>query len=350
MRCNHLDVVLTERENLILNCVVEAYVPAATPVGSRFLAKKFNLGISPATIRNVMNDLEDMGLLCQPHVSAGRVPTDKGYRFYVDGLMAVQRLRKRDRQIVDANLHRDSVDVCEILGAASQVLSRISAQLGVVLEPRFYQGIFQKMELVSVSENRIMAVISIKSGLVKTILVEIESAFSQEQLHATSFVINERLSGLSLKEVKETIDERLTDVAIGNNRLIRLILQSSDRLFDFESQDGLHLGGAMNIVANPEFSEREDVAWVLGLLEGKERISSMFKLAVDRDVSVSIGEENQENLFRACSVVAVPYTLGSVTGAVGVVGPTRMAYARIIPLVDYVGLSLTKMFCEKWSY
>ncbi len=193
---------LTERENLILNCVVESYVTNAIPVGSRTLAKKYDLGISPATIRNVMNDLEDLGYLSQPHVSAGRIPTDKGYRFYVDSLMLLKSLARRDRNLIEKGLLKVSVDVTDILASASQVLGKISTQLGVVLEPRFYQGVFEKMELVSVSGNRILAVISIKSGLVKTIMMEIKSEVSSEQLHEAYQIINQLLSGLSLWEVK----------------------------------------------------------------------------------------------------------------------------------------------------
>ncbi len=343
------DTVLSERESTILNCVVGAYVRSASPVGSRYLAKEFDLGISPATIRNVMNDLEEAGFLCQPHVSAGRIPTDRGYRFYVDSLMAVQKLRRRERKLIDDNLGRYSIDVQQILDAASRVLCQISEQLGVVLEPRFYEGVFQKMELVGVSENRVLAVISIRSGLVKTIMMEIESSVSADQLHATSFLITERLSGLSLREVKETIDARLSDVTVGENSLVRLVLESSDRLFDFDEPGGLHLGGTKNIVSNPEFSQHRDIAKILGLIESKEGLFSAFRRAHASDVTVCIGEENDEELFRGCSIVAVPYSVGSVTGSLGVIGPTRMAYARIIPLVDYVGDSLTRMLCNNWS-
>lgn len=346
-----VDAVLTDRQSTILYHIVETYVKTAKPVGSRNLAKKYSLGISAATIRNVMNDLEEMGLLCQPHVSAGRIPTDKGYRFYVNGLMSLQVLGNMERRMILENLHlHSSVDVNEILQAASRVLGRISSQLGVVLEPRFYQGVFQKMELVSVSENRVLAVLSIKSGLVKTIMMEIESGVSDDQLHETAWLINERLSGLSLLEVKETIDQRLNDVTVPQNRLLRLILDSSDRLFSFD-QDGLHMDGAQNIVANPEFSEVAEVARILSLIESKESFVSKFDSVPPENerISVRIGAENQEDLFRGCSVVTARYTIGNVQGALGVVGPTRMQYSRIIPLVDYVGEILTRTFHEKWS-
>jgi len=335
-------IALTTRESTILNCIVESYVKMAKPVGSCYLAKSHQLGISPATIRNVMNDLEEMGFLHQPHISAGRVPTDKGYRFYVDSLMLVKKLKRHERQIIRKNLSRVSPDVDEVLEVASQVLGEISSQLGVVLEPSFYQGIFQKIELVGVSENRIMAVISIKSGLVKTILMEIESEVSQDQLHKTSWIINERLSGLSLKEVKSSIDKRLGDVATDDDRLIRLIVASSEKLFNFENHKDLHLGGRNNIFSIPEFSDGQFAANILELIECKENILQRFEEELNDKTTIRIGAENKEHLLSACSVVTATYHVGHVSGTLGILGPTRMPYARIVPLVGYVGEVLTQ--------
>lgn len=342
-------LALTERESLILNCLVESYVTNAKPVGSRYLAKKYDLGISPATIRNVMNDLEDLGYLGQPHISAGRIPTDKGYRFYVDSLMMIKSLAKRERSLIEENLLRVSVDVADILASASQVLAKISAQLGVVLGPRFYQGVFEKMELVSVSGSRILAVISIKSGLVKTIMMEIETEVSSEQLHEAAQIINERLSGLSLKEVKETIDERLAEVTTRNDRLIRLIVESSDKLFNFENHKELHLGGTHNIVANPEFLDQGYATRILQLLESKQSILHLLSDKQAEEVSISIGGENHEDGFAGFSVITTRYNVGDITGTLGVVGPTRMHYAKIVPLVDFMGKMLTQTFHMRMS-
>ena len=343
------DRVLTERECTILGCVVESYVRTAMPVGSRSLVKTFNLSVSPATIRNTMNDLEELGCLCQPYVSAGRIPTDKGYRFYVDGLVSYRGPSKRERDLILKNLQRRFAHVDEILETASMVLGKISSQLGIVMEPQFYQGVFQKMDLVSVSENCILAVISIKSGLVKTIMMEIESGISPNQLQSTCRIINERLQGLSLEEVKQTIDSRLTDVTLDENRLIRLILASSDKLFNFENQASLHLGGTSNIVSNPEFSDQRDVSRILALLESRESILSHFHDAKSQKISIRIGKENDEVMFRDCSVISTRYRAGDVTGTIGVVGPTRMHYGRIVPLVDFVSDALSDRFNHLWS-
>ncbi|MFQ5864692.1 MAG: heat-inducible transcriptional repressor HrcA [bacterium] len=343
---------LTEREKLVLNCVVESYVENAKPVGSRYVAKKYGLCISAATIRNVMTDLEEMGYLKQPHTSAGRIPTDKGYRFYVDTLRLVQSLARNERRIILENLRKVSVDVDEILHTSSQVLGKISSQLGVVLAPRFYEGIFQRMELVPISENKILAVISINSGLVKTIMMEMESGVSREQLNETTWIINERLTGLSLKEIKETIDRRMFGVSSSEDKLVRLIVKSSNKLFNFEEykDNDLHLGGTQNIMANPEFSDKEHLTKILQLLDSKQIILHLFDEKEEDDrISITIGEENKDELFRNCSIIATSYHIGNVTGTLGVVGPTRMHYAKIISLVDYMGKALTQMLSAQMS-
>ncbi|MFQ5707252.1 MAG: heat-inducible transcriptional repressor HrcA [bacterium] len=342
--------MLPERERLILTCIVESFVENAKPIGSRYLAKKYNLAVSPATIRNVMTDLEDMGFIMQPHTSAGRIPTDKGYRFFVDGLMSVQRLLKQQQRTILDKLRKVSVDVDDILYASSQVLGEISKQLGVVLAPRFYQGIFQKIELVPIADNKILVVISIKSGLVKTIMMELESKVSRDRLNETCWIINERLSGLSLKEIKETIDKRMSDVAYGDAGLIRMLIESSDKLFSFAEHRDVHLGGARNIVSNPEFSDQEHLTKIIELLESKQIILHLFnKNENDNKISISIGEENKEELFKNCSIIATSYHIGDVAGTLGVVGPTRMEYGKIVPLVDYVARALTQLLTVQMS-
>ena len=336
--------VLPEREGLILNCVVESYVQAAKPVGSRYLAKRFQLGLSPATIRNVMNDLEEKGYLSQPHRSAGRIPTDSGYRFYVDSLKLVQTLSRNDRRIILESLRNETIDASEIFETASRILAKISSQLGVVLEPSFQQGIFEKMELVPVAERKILAVISIRSGLVRTILMEVDVELTREHLDQAAGLINERLSGLPLQEIKESIDKRLYGATTSKTKyIVLLIAKSSNRLFSFDDQDDLHLGGAGNIVLNPEFSsDTEYTVRILELIEGKQGILTQFNEIASDDLSVSIGRENRSDLLCNCSIISARYHVGDVSGALGVVGPTRLHYPKMISLVEYMGKVLTR--------
>lgn len=337
---------LNQREQNILRCIVESYIDTATPVGSRFLAKRFQLGISPATIRNVMNDLEEMGYLSQPHVSAGRVPTDKGYRVYVNSL-PMPTLDQTDQQLISENLSNYNIDLSELFETSSQILGKISSQLGVVLEPKLYKAIFQKMELVPVAEKKIMVVLSIKSGFVKTIVLEVESELSREQLQTTSWFINERLSGLSLEEIKNSVEQRLQEER--DNVVVDLIVHYSNKLFKFEEPKNLHLFGTYNIMSNPEFSDRELAVKILEVIEGKQEILNHFQQVADETVSIKIGEENRDQPLKNCSIISVKYQIGNMYGTLGVVGPTRMQYAKIIALVDYMKKVLTRSLWMRLS-
>jgi heat-inducible transcriptional repressor len=336
---------LTPRERVILHSIVENFVTNATPVGSRYLAKHCGLDLSPATIRNVMMDLEERGLITQPHTSAGRVPTDLGYRVYVDSLMEVQHLSRQDRRAILERLRRVAEDADQILETASHVLGQISNQLGIVLSPRFYQGIFDRMEIVPIAEKRLLVVISIKSGFVKTITMEIEGQLSQESLHETVQVLNERLHGLTLKEIKQTIDKRLRNVSSGDDTLIQTFVRSADRLFQFAEKEEFHFGGTTRIVAQPEFSDQEHIQRLLSLLENKDILVHVFNQTGEDDtgrISITIGEENREELIRNCSIITTTYHMGNMTGTLGVIGPTRMNYAYMVALVQYMARVLSE--------
>lgn len=333
---------LTQREILVFNSIVESFVLKAAPVGSRYLAKKYNLMISPATIRNVMTDLEDRGLICQPHTSAGRIPTDKGYRHYVDSLMKVAKLSSTQKKSILEEIRNVSQDIEEILDESSRVLARISNQLGVVLSPRFYQGILEKIEFVTISEKKLMVVLTIKSGLVKTILIEVESEIPRERLAETASILTERLHGLTLKEVKETLDERLRDPGRGDINLIQLLVESSDRLFSHQNVfSNFHYDGTKNIVVQPEFEDHEKMKKILDLIENKEIIIKMLnEQEYLGGISISIGEENKEELMKNCSLITTTYNVGETIGTIGVIGPTRMQYDNIVALVQFMAETL----------
>jgi len=339
---------LSERERKILNSVVESFVDSSVPVGSRTLAKRFKLAISPATIRNTMMDLEERGFIAQPHTSAGRVPTDLGYRYYVDNLEAVKELGEKERREILEHIRALSQEVEAILEAASQMLGRISSQLGVVLSPRFLQGVFEKMEIVPVSDTKLMLVVTIKGGLVKTILMEIDRQVSRHTLEDTARVINERLHGLTLDGIKLSIDQRLHGVNRGDSSLVQLIVKSADKLFNFDEDRYFRFGGTNNIMAQPEFSDHQKFASILELLENKEMIVHVFgQEAATSELSITIGTENKDELLKHCTLITATYHIGNVTGTVGVLGPTRMQYPKTIALVDYMARAISSVLEQR---
>jgi len=335
---------LSERERLILNSIVESFVRNAVPVGSRVLSKKSGMEMSPATIRNVMMDLEEMGYVAQPHTSAGRVPTDKGYRFYVDALMPVEALSAPEKQHIFEQLRRVSQGVDTILDAASQVLARVSNQLGVVLSPRFYQGVFEKIEFVPLAEKKVLMVLSIKSGLVRTIVMEMATEVSREVLEKTARVMNERLQDLNLQEIKQSLDQRMRHAGETNPELIERLVGAAELLFSEDARRALHFGGTNNIVQQPEFTDHQQLSKVLNLLENREMLIHLFDQGEDPEkISIAIGDENREELIKHCSLITASYHIGHISGTLGVLGPTRIRYAKMVALVDFMAKILTEV-------
>jgi heat-inducible transcriptional repressor len=331
---------LTEREKQVFLAVVDTFVRTGEPVGSRYLARHYKLGISPATIRNVMTDLEEKGLITHPHTSAGRIPTDVGYRQYVDGLESVFPLTSEDKNAIVEQLSRFSQDVDTIVEKASRVLSNISHQLGVALAPRFQKGMVEKIELVRLAESKILFILSIKAGLVKTVIVEINEALPQHLLETTNQLLNERLYGLTVSELKNSLKERFRDVDAQSKIVIDALQAQSRNITTAYTSDIFHFAGAKNVLQNPEFSSGNKIGKIIELIDRKDILVRVLSEHESEGVSIVIGDENQEDLMKNCSLIATTYRYEDAIGTVGVIGPTRMQYDKIIALVHFMSETL----------
>jgi heat-inducible transcriptional repressor len=338
---------LTERARTVLRYVIHDFIETATPVGSRYVSKRHEdvLGLSSASIRNIMSDLEYLGYINHPHTSAGRVPTDQGYRFYLDTLIQLESVSEIDRKTIHQNLDK-AEEAEELLRESSRLLGRISRQLCVVTSPDLSSGTFEKIELVQVSGKRVMAILSIKSGLVRTIMLEVASEIPRDKLEEMSRVLNERLSGLTLQQLRDSFAERVRDVQSEDSGLIRLFIDSVDKLFVPTRSERIHIAGAEMVVEQPEFVNPEDFKSVIELINNEEIIVHVLEKneAKPPHVRVTIGEENTEEKLRPYSIITASYTAGDVTGSIGVIGPRRMQYAKMIPLVDEVARAISNMF------
>ncbi|HTY10331.1 MAG TPA: heat-inducible transcriptional repressor HrcA [Bacteroidota bacterium] len=329
---------LNERERTILRSIIYSFIQTATPVGSRYISKRHGLDLSPATVRNVMSDLEFLGYIDHPHTSAGRIPTDKGYRFYVDSLIELETLSEQDRTAIQSQIH-GSADPDEVLKETSKILGTISHQLGIVSTPRVSAGVFDKLELVSVSASKVMVIISIRSGLVKTIMMEVHSEIPKIKLEEVSRILNERLSGLTLRQIRRTFRDRVRDMQNEETGLIRLFVESVDKVFDeARNKDKVHIGGTQSLLSQPEFNSADNFRGIIELLDNEDIIVHILekKEFGEGNISVSIGSENQEEKMRELSVVTSQYAAGDVSGTVGIIGAKRMDYSKMIPLVDYM--------------
>lgn len=335
---------LNERDRVVLRHVVQNFILTANPVGSRFLSKNCGLNLSPATIRNLMADLEERGYLIHPHTSAGRVPTDKGYRVYVDMLMNIENLTSKEMEKIERKLDY-AEDREELLAQASDLLGNISSQLSIVTNPQLATGKFDRLEIISISSNRIMIIITIQGGIFKTLVMEIQSVVSRDKLESIVQILNERLYGLPLKEIRQSFSDRVKDVQNEDTGLIRLFVESVDELFtDFRERDRFYLSGTSDILKNPEFNSPDKIRSVIELIDDKEIIIHVLESQSEkaRDIAISIGNENPEKRMKNYSVITTRYVIGDIYGTVSVIGPKRMNYSRIIPLVDHIAKTITQ--------
>ena len=340
-------VDLTERERTVLRYLIHDFIETATPIGSRYISKRHEdeLGLSSATIRNVMSDLQYQGFLANPHTSAGRVPTDLGYRFYLDSLMKTENLSQKQQETIRNNL--DALEETdELLKEASKLLGKVSRQLCIVTSPHISSGTFEKIELVPILGTRVLVIISIKSGLVRTIMMEVASEIPREKLDDLGRLLNERLSGLTLQQIRESFSERVKDFHNEDTGLIRLFIDSVDKLFVGDGKEKLHISGADTVIDQPEFVNPQDFRGVIELINNEEMIIHVLEKneARPRQIRVTVGKENEDDKLKAYSVITSGYTLGDIPGSIGVIGPTRMPYSRMIPLVDFVAQMISEMF------
>ena len=337
------DQPLNEREHAILEAVIRTYVETAEPAGSRTVARRFRLGISPATVRNTMSDLEEKGYLYHPHTSAGRVPTDLAYRLYVDSLMQRTRLSPSDETALRRELEArgEGAAVETLLRRAAQVLGLLTQELGIAIGPRLDEATLERLDLVGVSEAKVLLVLSLRAAGLRTIYVDVPAVIPPATLQSVGRVLNERLGGLTLKEIRATLPERLRDSAPAGERgaaeLLNVFIQSADELFvSPEPPDaGLHLGRASVLAEQPEFASGERLRSLIELTERRDLLQrAVGPHAGSGGLKVTIGLEHGDPALADFTVVTSEYHSGGLKGVIGVIGPTRMPYERVIALVE----------------
>jgi heat-inducible transcriptional repressor len=337
---------MTERDRKILQAIITDYIQTAQPVGSRIVSKKYKMDLSPATIRNVMADLEEMGLLTQPHTSAGRVPTDKAYRFYVDTILNMRRLNPEEKDHIEKGLLlQEDPDINEVMKRASHLLSLLSRQMGVVLAPRFGSKIFRHIEFIKLRDRRILVILVSQTGEVQNKLIEADEEMIQDELDKYSRYLTEIMGGLSLAQAKLRIVEEMKKEKVLFDKLMYGALQLSQKALEDEGEGDLFIDGKDNIIQSPEFADMEKMRGLLQAFEEKTKIVKLLDKALSaHGIQIFIGAENNLNEMVNCSIVAAPYSREKYTlGTLGIIGPTRMDYSSIIPIVDYTARLVGKI-------
>ena len=339
---------LSERERQVLEAVIRSYVETAEPAGSRTISRRFGLGISPATIRNTMSDLEEKGFLFHPHTSAGRIPTDKAYRVYVDGLMRLEPLALPERERLAEEIGERGSAIETILRRAAQSLGVLTQELGVALGPRLDQTILHRLELVRMNSERLILVLTLRGGAVRTIFIEIAGEIADEAIAEVQQVLNGRLAGLSLAEIRTSLAARLRDAtgASGASELLNIFVQEGDTLFDVSSteEDSVMLGQASLLVDKPEFASGERMKQLIALTETRTQLAALLRQrTATQGVSITIGDEHGSQLLGGLTLVTAEYKAGSLSGVIGVIGPTRMPYEKVIALVTHTSSLVTDL-------
>jgi heat-inducible transcriptional repressor len=331
---------LSDRAQTLLRILIESYIRDGQPVGSRVLSRDSGLQLSSATIRNVMADLEEYGFVSSPHTSAGRIPTDKGYRFFVDTLLRMQPLDETAvaeirRQVVDSR--RDSSK--DLIASVSQLLSQVTKLAGVVTVPRTQQASITHIEFVILSENRVLAVLVFNDREVQNRIIQLERYYPPDELRRASNFLNEQFRGRTLSQVRDEILRQLAETHAHMNQIMLDAISMAQHVFEAgEGEDRLEyvIKGETNLMGAAELTNVEKLRRLFEAFNEKRDFLHLLDNSLKAEgVQIFIGHESGYQILDDCSVVTAPYAAGdSVVGVVGVIGPTRMAYERVIPIVD----------------
>ncbi len=346
------DRILDERESSILSGIVYEYITTGKPVGSRSFVQKYSLSISPATIRNIMSDLEAIGYLMQPHTSAGRIPTDKGYRFYVDTLLDSYDFVRNEKidvkeDLIKEELIKRELHLDRMFSSITRMLSFISKYAGVVLSPIPDYTVVKHIELVPLGNNNILFVLVTRMGMVLNRKVTISSSINYNDLYMYSKYLTGELCGYSLFDIKEDVFVKLRD-----NRMIseteEIALDVAELALTKNDEPVLFIEGIENLLHIPEMVVSEKLDGLLHLFEEKSILKGIMERNINKDgVNTIIGEEIDGDDITGCSIVFSSYKIGSKNvGSLGILGPTRMDYEKVVPLVDYTGRMVSDFLTE----
>ena len=337
-------MAMDDRKMRILQAIIDDYILTGIPVGSRTISRKYETSLSSATIRNEMSDLEELGYLDQPHVSAGRIPSAKAYRLYVDNLLKAGRIRSDNAESIHAHFSGRVHQMEDVIDHAAQVISSLTNYTAVVLPPKGKQPRLQTVQLVPVSADSALVVIVTDSGIVRDSVIRVGSEMDGDTLYSISRALTETLRGCTLQEACERMPELIQRMH-GNDEIL-------EGLYGYLSDDQrrgrsahVAIGGTSNMLAYPEYSDMDKARNFLSLMETRDRLADIIRGSGEMAFTVRIGPETGVPEMSDCSIVTATYsTRGGQQGTLGVIGPTRMQYSRVLSILNVMGRQLTELF------
>ena len=340
-------MTMDARKFRILQAIIDDYILTAIPVGSRTISKKYEMGLSSATIRNEMSDLEELGYLDQPHVSAGRIPSAKAYRLYVDKLMHAQALSDAERQKLFSHMNTRTRQVETVIRRAARVLSDATQYTSLVLSPHMASLHIKHVQIVPVSDGVALLVIVTSAGIVKDAVIHIPQGLSADHLYAISRMLTEQLADQPLESVRQIFAEMIRDMG-ANRKFLADTMQVIEDRIAAQDQREVYVGGQANLLNYPEYSDVKKAQNFLAVLESQDTLRRVLGQGGDMEIRIRIGPENELDALKDCSILTATYRMGdNSTGTLGIIGPTRMNYNRVVTVLDFMGRAISQLLSEK---
>ncbi len=341
---------LEERNRKVLQAVIDSYIASGSPIGSSVLARRYSFGLSSATLRNIMADLEELGFLTHPHTSAGRIPTERGYRYYIDSLISVENDTDdfEDQLRQAPPLH--SGDLQEIMQEASRFLATLSHGAGGVIAPSEPDGIYKHIEFVRLRGRQVLIIFVTNTGIVQNKLIELDESIQQRDLNYFSSYLDGELEQKTLPQIRQQLTEQMREEKIVFMKLMEETYRASQEVQERDA-DKVYIGGASQVLESPDFANVEKMRTLFKALEDKYKLLKLLdSSAAAEGIKVFIGSENPFFEMQGCSMVVSSYQAGAnVVGTLGVIGPTRMPYRQVIHVVDYTAKLLSKLLGERFQ-
>ncbi len=335
---------LSERKLSILKAVIDDYIMTGLPIGSRTISKKHGIELSSATIRNEMADLEELGFLEQPHTSAGRIPSHRAYRYYVDRLMKVVKLNASEAGKIKRYFEERMSEVSQVMEKAAQVLSDTTHHIAMVLKPQLKKSVIKRIQIVKITERKAILLVVTDAGLVTDTVITVPEGITPDYMDMISNLLTKKLSAKTLEDAEADLRGCLSDNLRLGSEFMTDIVSAIETSVEPQGEKGIVLGGTQNIIEYPDYMSIEKAKSFISVLQTKEMLYDMMKKATQLEFSVTIGQENEVKELRDLSVVTATYKIGGKSlGSFGVIGPTRMDYAKVISILGLVSQSLNSI-------
>ncbi len=330
-------MLLDERKKRILEAVIEEYNATAEPVGSTKIANDYKLGFSPATIRNEMANLEELGYLEQPHVSAGRIPSSQGYRFYVDSIMQEKKLTPSEKQVIDQILKEDVTKFETLIKEASNIIARLTNYASIAIGPAMDSCQVEEIKLVKIGQDRLMIVILADNGIIKESIIKYTGQIPEENIEIFNNYLNYKLKGMNFNDIYENINEYVENELHNiSNNIVPLVVELNNLLVNNNAD--IYMDGAKNLLNLPELKKEETLKNFLNIIETQDALKEMLKNSYDGNINVYIGQENAFDDLKDFTIITYKQKINDKElGTIGLIGPKRMDYKKVIPVIKYVG-------------